>query len=409
MKEWREFPLKHLASLPITNGLGEKGEFDDPNWPRYIRTTDIAGPKSLRPDSFKSLPPEIAKNALVATGDILMTAAGATIGKSVTYLEERPACYAGYLVRFRPNLALVDGRFIAYWMQSALYWAQVDAQRVKSTIENFSASRYRNLKLNLPPLRQQTEIADYLDAETARIDALIEKKQQMLSLLAEQFWSRIEAYFRDCRAPKVPLRRCLIDICDGPFGSSLTSSHYSDHGARVVRLGNIGFADFKEDDRAFIPTTHYVTLLRHRVSQGDLLIAGLGDSRNHVGRACVAPDLGPAIVKADCYRARIDSKLARSEYLAIFLSSPLGAQEVGLASRGSTRSRINLDIAKDIHIPLVPLEGQEVLISLFKRQRAQQRRMTDVLESQLSLLVERRQALVTAAVTGELRIPGVAA
>src|SRR3546814_10942721 len=117
--------------------------------------------------------------------------------------------------------------------------------------------------------------------------------------------------------PSAPLRRALKSINDGPFGSSLTSSHYSTTGARVVRLGNIGAGVFKDDDQAFVPLAHYERLSRHRVRQGDLLIAGLGDARNHVGRACVAPDLGPAMVKADCYFARVDPRRALPASLAI--------------------------------------------------------------------------------------------
>ena len=77
---WPVAPLKHLAAVPVTNGVGEAAEFDDPSWPRYVRTTDIAGPRDLRPDTFKSLPPEVARRASLRQGDVVMTAAGATIG-----------------------------------------------------------------------------------------------------------------------------------------------------------------------------------------------------------------------------------------------------------------------------------------------------------------------------------------
>src|SRR5690554_4398122 len=94
--------LQHLAAIPITNGLGLPGEHDNPAWPRYIRTTDIETPRTLRADVFASQPPHIAAAAPVKRGDVLASAAG-TIGKSVLYLEDAPACYAGFLVRFRAN------------------------------------------------------------------------------------------------------------------------------------------------------------------------------------------------------------------------------------------------------------------------------------------------------------------
>lgn len=173
---WRQTRLKFLAARPIQNGLGESGAEDNPDWPRYVRTTDIAGPRKLRDDVFASLPPEVAHKALLQSGDLLMTAAGATIGKSVLYRDSNPACFAGYLVRFRAGRD-VDPRFVSYWTESLPYWDQVRAGRVMSTIENFSASKYQNLRLAIPPLAAQRDIVDYLDRETARIDALIAAKR----------------------------------------------------------------------------------------------------------------------------------------------------------------------------------------------------------------------------------------
>lgn len=63
----------------------------------------------------------------------------------------------------------------------------------------------------------------------------------------------------------LPLGRFVEVITDGPFGSSLTSNHYSDDGARVIRLGNIGSAKFKRDDQAFIPLEYFRQLRRHEV------------------------------------------------------------------------------------------------------------------------------------------------
>lgn len=180
----KRVPLKHLASVPITNGLGLPGEHDNPEWPRYIRTTDIAGPTALRDDTFASQPPEIARNALVRRGDILMTAAGATIGKSVRICQDIYACYAGFLVRYRPN-DLVDGRYVAYWMQSADYWAQIDAGAVRSTIDNFSASKYQNLRVPVPPIGQQVEIADNLDRRVSRLEDVLSLQREQLQLLEE--------------------------------------------------------------------------------------------------------------------------------------------------------------------------------------------------------------------------------
>jgi hypothetical protein len=162
------------------------GTSTDPSWPRYIRITDIESPRSLKPNTFKSLPPEVARAALVEEGDLLLAAVGATVGKGYFHWKaEGAACYAGYLVRVQPSDD-VDGRFLAYWTESTHYWDQIRAGLIQSTIENFSAGKYRQLLAPTPPRQDQRLIADFLDRKTAAIDALIEKKERLIALLQEK-------------------------------------------------------------------------------------------------------------------------------------------------------------------------------------------------------------------------------
>jgi hypothetical protein len=181
----RTVPLKHLSMLPLVNGLGEPGENGESGWPRYVRTTDIGGPRELRRDVFASLPPALARKAPLNKGDIVMTAAGATVGKSLLYLENSPACFAGYLVRCRPRTA-VDARFLSHWTQSDHYWLQIDAGAVRSTIDNFSASKYRSLLVPWPSADMRRRIADFLDDQVARLDAAVRAARQTQALLEER-------------------------------------------------------------------------------------------------------------------------------------------------------------------------------------------------------------------------------
>jgi type I restriction enzyme, S subunit len=88
-------------------------------------------------------------------------------------------------------------------------------------------------------------------------------------------------------------------LVDGPFGSNLKTEHYTQEGARVIRLQNIGDGRFDDTDKAFISDDRYQLLRRHVAEPGDVLIAALGDV---LPRVClVPPELGPAIVKADCF------------------------------------------------------------------------------------------------------------
>lgn len=168
-----------------------------------------------------------------------------------------------------------------------------------------------------------------------------------------------------------PLRHLSISWCDGPFGSGLASEHYTDVGARVVRLQNIRSCAFAGGDEAFVDIEYFKKeLSRHAVLPGDVLIAGLGDDNNLVGRACVAPDgLGPALVKADCFRFRLDPKKANARFVAYSLSTSAG-RAAGELSGGSTRSRINLGLMAGRKVLLPPIHEQERIANFLDEQTA---------------------------------------
>lgn len=344
--------------------------------------------------------------AAVEPGDVLFGKLRPYLAKTLQIREPMFASTELLALRSAPG---VDSRWLHYLVMSdrIVRWAVAGSEGSKMPRTSWSA--LGGCRVAVPEPRPQRAIADFLDAETARIDALIEKKCRMIELLDERFWNWLSDRIRQTAAPIAPLRRALAWITDGPFGSSLTSAHYSDEGARVVRLGNIGMADFKNEDEAYISEEHYASLLKHRVRAGDLLIAGLGDSRNHVGRGCVAPDLGPALVKADCYCAAVEEGIASAEFLALYLASPLGRNAVAYLSRGSTRTRINLDVAKAIPVILPPQSEQAILVAEARQRRQTNSSVQESLSRQIRLLQEHRQALITAAVTGQLTIPGLAA
>ncbi len=197
-----------------------------------------------------------------------------------------------------------------------------------------------------------------------------------------------------------PLGKLSVSRCDGPFGSGLKSEHYVSTGVRVIRLQNIGFASFKDDDAAFIDPDYWRDELSqgHEVLPGDVLIAGLGDDNNPLGRACVAPSsLGDALVKADCYRFRLGST-ALPEFVALALSATARA-ECGYLATGATRDRLNLGLASARVIPLPPKAEQTSIFAALDRETARIDALIAKKTRFIELLKEKLQALITHAVT----------
>jgi type I restriction enzyme, S subunit len=175
----------------------------------------------------------------------------------------------------------------------------------------------------------------------------------------------------------VALGEVALSLQDGPFGSNLKSSHYVDHGVRVIRLQNIGVGYFDDRDRAFVSEEHFARLRKYECRTGDVLIATLGDP---IIRACRQPLwLEIALNKADCLRLRCDPDRIVPEYLVQFLNSDaLQSQANGLV-HGQTRPRVNLSQLRSVRVPLPPLP--------------EQRRIARILDDAYVMRAKRRAAL----------------
>ena len=196
------------------------------------------------------------------------------------------------------------------------------------------------------------------------------------------------------------LRRVTLDKCDGPFGSGIKSEHYTDEGALVVRLQNIRAGRFHYSEPVFLNQSYFESELRgHEVLPGDVLVAGLGDENNLLGRACVAPaGLGDALVKADCFRFRVEPRRVLSSFVAMQLSA--GAHsDAGTLSSGTTRSRIPLSTMQTRRLVLPPLEEQAAIAAFLDRETAKIDALIAEQDKLLALLAEKRQATISHAVT----------
>ena len=119
----------------------------------------------------------------------LFARSGATVGKTFRYDPSWGiAAYAGYLIRARfdaQRLATTAFCRILYTVAIVTQPTVILCNFIQSTIQNVSAERYANLLVPKPPLPEQRAIADFLDRETAKLDALIAKVQEAIDRLKE--------------------------------------------------------------------------------------------------------------------------------------------------------------------------------------------------------------------------------
>jgi type I restriction enzyme S subunit len=191
---WNLVRLKFLKRGDFKYGANESSEMDDPNLPRYIRITDLKSDGSLRDDTFKSLPEDVAAPYILEEGDFLFARSGATVGKSFMYSTRwGRACFAGYLIRYRPDKEKVLPDFFWFYLQSSGYEDFIKESTIQATIQNVSAERYADLLVTLPPRNEQLAISSYLVDETSRIDGIAQTVRTQIDKLRDYRQSLIAA------------------------------------------------------------------------------------------------------------------------------------------------------------------------------------------------------------------------
>lgn len=179
--------MKHLAGEPLQYGANATGAEFDSDLPRYVRITDITSERKLNDEGKQSLPENIANNYMLEPGDILFARSGATSGKSFYYEESYGrCCFAGYLIKFRPDNQKAISRFLYYYTLTQAYEQWTQQIFIQATIQNISAEKYNNLVFALPStLDEQKKIVSYLDSECRKLDKIIVDNDSTIQKLKE--------------------------------------------------------------------------------------------------------------------------------------------------------------------------------------------------------------------------------
>jgi len=177
---WQLLKLKRVLEEKLKYGANESGDLDNPDDPRYIRITDFDDDGTLRDDTFKSLPPEIAKEYLLSEGDILFARSGATVGKTFIFKNYKGiACYAGYLIKAVTLKYKMLPDYLYYFTKTKMYEDWKNLIFTQATIQNIGADKYQYLPVPVPPIDEQKEIlrkTDLLNEQIKEAQSSIEKQ-----------------------------------------------------------------------------------------------------------------------------------------------------------------------------------------------------------------------------------------
>lgn len=299
---------------------------------------------------------------IMEPGDILFSHINSVkhIGKCAVYRGTPKKLVHGMnLLCLRCNTKKLFPEFAKYLIRSPAFRAHL-SNFINKAVNQASVSigNLKTILVSVPSLEEQKRIADILD----RAEALRAKRRNALAQLDELTQSIFVDMFGDpaTNPKKWPLKRLgelASKFSDGPFGSNIKSSHYTEEGIRVIRLQNIGVGEFLDDDKAYISKEHFVKLKKHKCLPGDVIVGTLGNPNL---RAFIQPEsLSVAINKADCIQFRPDERIVNAHYICSLLNQPATEKMAQDLMLGQTRLRISMGRLKSLEVPFPPLPMQK--------------------------------------------------
>lgn len=363
----------------------------------YIRPVDMTQFGGVvDPTSLLRTTPEIAdsyRRSTISDGDIVVSI-GPSYGKVMTVpVELSGANLTQGTARVAPA-STVDARFLYWALQSATSRQFWDSSVSGATFSALNLEPLGRTPIPLVPLVEQRRIAGFLDVEARKIEMLASKKRRLISLLEERIDSRIlglvgasSLVHAEPSVPMLPIRRLLVKRIRPAVPGVGVITAYRD--GQVTERGlrrSRGYTLSASDE----PQGQYVQV-------GDVVIHGLDGFAGAIGSSEADGNCSPVYhvcmplgMGDPRYLGRLLRLLALQGYLGNF----------AISTRERAVDFRNWDLFGRIPIPAVPAGEQRDVGTWITEMRP----LREVVERSGARAFERRQALITAAVTGQFDV-----
>lgn len=403
---WGNKRLKYVASCNdevLQDSTDPAFEFPYVDIGNVSSTGEITG---TEPCIFKNAPSRARR--VVRDGDVIVSTVR-TYLKAIAMVEEPPenlVVSTGFAV-VRPR-AGVCARFLGYFLRSEWFVNEVVARSTGVSYPAINASGIMGLPVLLPGEKQQKNIADYLDRETAKIDALIEEKRKLLGLLEDKRRAVINRAVTQGLDPNVRMKESGV-----PWLGEIPE-HWG-----VSRLKFIcGLITQKASHESKLP---YIGMECVESWTGKAFESDgykpTGETLMFDSRHVLFGKLRPYLAKAFCpqYSGRcsgeflvLEPHTLNKEYLLFNLLNPAFIVTVNNSTFGSKMPRADWRFIGNLQIPLPPLEEQIAVAKYVVTKSSSINHLKQDLQSLILRIQTRRTALITAAVTGQMDVRGEA-
>lgn len=310
---------------------------------------------------------------------------------------------------------LGDERYFYFQLHAAR--PVLEAAGRGSTFKELGSEDLQSTELAVPPLYEQRVIADFLDGETAKIDALLAKKERLIELLQEKRTALVTRAVTRGLDPNVPMKDSGVQWLDkipaqwqlGPLkrispeitvGVVVNPSTY-------VQTEGVPFlygSDIREG-RAVAATARRMSdedsksLSKSRLSAGDLVCV-------RVGAPGVTAVISPELEGANCASVLIvrHASTFDSQWLCYAMNSRIVRHQVELVQYGAAQEQFNVAHAVEFVVPLAPASEQREIAAFLDLRTTKLDALVTKIREAVDHLKEFRTTLISAAVTGKIDV-----
>ena len=419
-KHWEVKPVK--AAL-VRNDGGVWGEDFDDNGTIVLRSTEqtAEGRWRIEKPARRRLSAGEATYAKLRVGDLLVTKSSGSarhIGKTSvvdTQIAALNCCYSNFMQRLRVSAKYVP-QFFWYFMNCPVAREQlVFFSSTTTGLGNLNGSILGAIRLSTAPRGEQRAITQFLDRETAKIDALVETKERLIQLLQEKRTALITRAVTRGLDPNVPMKDSGVKWLGSipkhweagalsRWWTVLDCKHrtvpFCDQGMAVASIGEVHGLKVDLSNANRTPFEEYQRMIEggRKPESGDVIY-----SRNAtVGEAAVVDNDEPFCMGQDV--SLIRSVGAEPLFLLHTLRSRVVLGQVERLMVGSTFKRINVGQIKKLVVPVPPKSEQEDIAQHAQDVHDTLGSLIQRVRTARDLLKEFRSALISAAVTGKIDV-----
>lgn len=293
-------------------------------------------------------------------------------------------------------------RFLFYAF-SAHFRLMASDGSARTTVDSVRRWMLTDMPIAVPPLREQEAIVKHLDRETAQIDALIGEQKRFVSLLTERKEAAI-AHALESEPATTTLRRHVLGIRQGWSPNCESSSADGVEEWAVLKVGCTRGGVFNARDNKRLPAD-VEPRPEHVIRRGEIVMSR-SNTLDLVGTPAPVTRNYPRLMLSDLCYALTTARSLDPQFAVYALLGRRGRREIEMRAKGTSPSMKKLSQQDVLSLPLwVPdLARQRSIVSQVASHTAHISALTAEAHEYIALAKERRAALITAAVTGQIDV-----